>query len=84
MAWVCPRCEKRIFAPREAAIRFVFHWKYKKSTEELTMDLKNLRDIKDGSVVTHLHCPEQEKPGFKERIKAMLKMPDHREHPLLF
>jgi hypothetical protein len=48
------------------------------------MDLKNLRDIRDGSVVTHLHCPEQEMPGFKERIKAMLKMPDHREHPLLF
>lgn len=84
MAWVCPRCEKRIFAPREGAVRFAFVWKYKKKTEELTVDLKNLREIKDDSVVTHLHCPEEEKPGFKTRIKAMLNMPDHREHPLLF
>jgi hypothetical protein len=84
MAWICPRCEKRIFAPREAAIRFVFRWKYTKTTEELVVDLKNLKDIRDDAVVTHLHCPETEKPGFKERIKAMLKMPEHREHPLLF
>ena len=84
MAWVCPRCEKRIFAPREAAIRYVFQWKYVKKHEELTMDLRNLKDVKDGSVLTHWHCPEPESPGFKSRIKAMLGMPEHREHPLLF
>lgn len=84
MAWVCPRCEKKIFEPREGAVRFVFLWKYVQKTEILSMDLKNLNDIKKGAVITHLHCPSKETPGFKSRIKSMLKMPDHREHPLLF
>jgi hypothetical protein len=84
VAWVCPRCEKKIFEPREEAVRFVFLWKYVKKTEVLSMDLKNLKDVKKGSVITHLHCPSEEKPGFKSRIKAMLNMPEHREHPLLF
>jgi len=83
MAWVCPRCEKKIFAPREEAIRFAFLWKYTKKTGELVVDLRNLRDINDKAVVTHLHCPIAEKPGFKERIKAMLQIPEHRDHPLL-
>jgi hypothetical protein len=84
VAWVCPRCEKKIFEPREDAVRFVFLWKYVKKTEILSMDLKNLREIRKGAVITHLHCPSSETPGFKERIKSMLNMPEHREHPLLF
>lgn len=83
MAWQCPRCEKKIFCPREAAIRFAFVWKYTKKTQDLQVDLKNLREIRDGAVVTHMHCPTPEVPGFKERIKGMLEMPEHRDHPLL-
>lgn len=84
MAWVCPRCEKRIFAPREEAIRFAFVWKYTQSRNDLVVDLKNLTDIKNEAVVTHMTCPSPETPGFPSRIKAMLKMPAHREHPLIF
>lgn len=83
MAWVCPRCEKKIFAPREAAIRFAFSWKYKKRTEELLIDLKNLKEINDKAVVTHIQCPSPETPGFKDRMKAALQMPSNKDHPLL-
>lgn len=84
MAWICPRCEKRIYAPRGETISFALHWKYTKKTGELLVDVKNLKDIKEDAVITHMHCPCEEKPGFKTRIKAMLEMPEQREHPLLF
>ena len=84
MAWVCLRCQRKIFAPREEAVRYAFQWKYVKKTGELLMDLKNLTAIKNGAIVTHLHCPAEEKPGFKERMKDVLKMPAQREHPLIF
>lgn len=83
MAWVCQRCEKKIFAPRANAINFAFKWKYTKTTGELQVDLTNLKNLREDAVVTHLHCPVAEKPGFKQRIKAILKMPEHRDHPLL-
>lgn len=84
MAWICPRCEKRIYAPRGTTISFALQWKYIKKSGELLVDIKNLKDIKDEAVITHMHCPSEEKPGFKMRIKAMLGIPEQREHPLLF
>jgi len=83
MAWVCVRCQRKIFSPREKAIRFAMHWKYVKSRNELTMDLKNLKDIKDNAVVTHAPCEAREIDGFKERMKRALKMPEAADHPLL-
>ena len=84
MAWVCVRCQKRIFEPREGAIRFAFQWKYVKKHGELVVDLKNLRDIRRKATVTHLECPKDEVDGFKERMRQQLKMPNGAEHPLLF
>lgn len=83
MAWVCVRCERKIFAPRESAIRFAMCWKFVKARNELTMDLKNLKDIKDNAVVTHAPCEVPEKDGFKERMKKALQMPEVADHPLL-
>jgi len=84
MAWTCSKCERRIFEPRVAAIRYVFQWKYIKRHEDLTVDLKNLNEVNGDAVITHLHCPAPEVPGFKARMKALLKMPPQRDHPLLF
>lgn len=83
MAWVCPRCEKKIFAPRDDAYKYVFSWKYVKKTGDLFVELKNLRVVRPSAVITHMHCPTGEKPGFKSRIRGMLEMPEHRDHPLL-
>ena len=84
MAWVCVRCQKRIFEPRKDAIKFAFMWKYIKKHGELFVDLKNLNSIKDKAVITHLECPGTEKPGFKDRMREELKMPSNVDHPLLF
>ncbi len=83
MAWLCVRCQRKIFAPREQAIRFAMLWKYVKIRNELTMDLKNLKDIKDNATVTHAPCEIPEVEGFKDRMKASLKMPESADHPLL-
>lgn len=48
------------------------------------VDLKNLKDVKPGVVLTHLHCPNPEKEGFKDRLKLALKMPIDQDHPLIF
>lgn len=84
MAWVCVRCEKRIFEPREDAIRFAFRWKYIKKHGELSVDLKNLRKLSEKAIVTHLECPKQESDGFKDRMRTKLRMPANADHPLLF
>jgi len=84
MAWTCIRCQKRIFEPREGAIRFAFVWKYVRKHGELSVDLKNLRDIKRKSVVTHLECPRVEELDFKDRMRRELRMPRNVDHPLLF
>lgn len=84
MAWVCVRCQKRIFEPRRDAIRFAFQWKYIKKHGELVVDLKNLKEIRPRAVITHLECPKGEEPGFKDRMREVLKMPRGAEHPLLF
>lgn len=84
MAWRCIRCQKRIFEPREGAIRFAFRWKYVKKHGELSVDLKNLNDIKRKSTVTHLECPKEEEEGFKDRMRRELGMPNNVDHPLLF
>ena len=84
MAWTCVRCQKKIFEPRVNAIRFAFQWKYVKKHGELFVDLKNLREISKKAVITHLECPQEEVPGFKDRMRELLKMPNKTEHPLLF
>ena len=84
MAWTCIRCQKRIFEPREGAIRFAFMWKYIRKHGELFVDLKNLRDIRSKATVTHLECPKDAEPGFKERMQTQLRMPSNVDHPLLF
>ena len=84
MAWTCVRCGKRIFEPRKKAIRYAFRWKFIKSRGELLLDLKNLKDIRKNAVVTHFHCNKPEVEGFKDRMKAELRMPVNVEHPMLF
>ena len=59
-------------------------WKYVKKSADLTVDVKNLKDIKYGATITHLHCHDKEKPGFKSRMKSALEIPETREHPLIF
>jgi hypothetical protein len=58
-------------------------WKYVKIRNELTMDLKNLKDIKDNAVVTHAPCEVPEVEGFRGRMKVALNMPETADHPLL-
>jgi len=84
MAWTCVRCQKRIFEPREGAIRFAFQWKYILKYGELFVDLKNLNKIGRKSTVTHLECPKGEEPGFIDRMRKQLRMPSNVDHPLLF
>jgi len=84
MAWTCVRCQKRIFEPREKAIRFAFQWKYILKYGELVIDLKNLKSIGRKSTITHLECPRAEEPGFKDRMRKELRMPSTLDHPLLF
>lgn len=85
MAWICVRCQKKIYAARIDALRpkFVMCWKYVKVRHELTCDIKNLKDVKDKHVVTHLHCEDGQLDGFKERMKTALGIPGNRDHPLL-
>jgi len=83
VAWVCVRCERKIYEPRPAAVRFGMLWKYRKKTDGLTVDVINLEKIKRKEVVTHLHCEKPELDGFKDRMRKRLGMPDDRDHPLL-
>jgi hypothetical protein len=85
MAWVCVRCQKKIYEPRIDASRpkFGMVWKYVKVRHELTCDIKNLKDVKPKQVVTHLHCEDGELEGFKDRMKNALGIPPNRDHPLL-
>lgn len=85
MAWVCVRCSRKIYAPRIDVIRpkFGIRWKYVKKRNELTCDVKNLESVKEGHVITHLHCIDGEIPGFKGRMREVLGIPENRDHPLL-
>lgn len=83
MAWVCPRCEKKIYESREGAIRFAFVWKYVKIRDELTVDLYNINDIKERWTVTHIQCDPDDPDGVKERMRKKLGIPEDRDHPLL-
>lgn len=82
MAWTCIRCMKRIFMPRKYAYRYAMHWRYIKSRGELTADMKNLKVLKDGAVVTHLQCDGID-DGFEDRMRKALEMPQDSIHPLL-
>ena len=83
MAWVCVRCEQKIYAPRRDAVRFAVVWKYVKTRNHLTADIKNLKEIKDKAVITHITCDIQDTPGFRDRMKQALRIPEERDHPLL-
>lgn len=85
MAWVCVRCQRKIYAPRidSNKPKFVMCWKYVKLRHELTCDVKNLKDVKDKKVITHLHCDDGENDGYKGRMRLALGIPDNRDHPLL-
>lgn len=83
MSWRCVRCQKKVYRPRKNAFKYLFVWRYKKKTAELTMDMKKIQDVKQYAVVTHLHCEHPEVEGFAERMKRKLDMPAESEHPLL-
>ena len=85
MAWVCVRCERKIYAPRvdPARPKFAMRWKYVNRRYELTCDVKNLNDIRDKHVITHLHCDDGQNDGYKGRMKSALGIPANRDHPLL-
>ena len=83
MAWVCQRCGKRIFKPREKAIKHAMEWRYVKSRRSLTTALRNLQDLKDSAVVTHAVCMLAEREGFDERMKTALGMPVNSMNALL-
>lgn len=83
MAWTCVRCEKKIYEPREGSIRFALEWKYKKTSSDLTIDIKRLDKIKEKSVITHIRCDNPEVEGFKDRMREKLRMPKNKDHPLL-
>jgi len=83
MAWICVRCEKRIFRPREFAIKHAMEWRYVKKRRSLTTALRNLHDLKDVSVITHAVCNHDELEGFDERMKTALGMPANVMHALL-
>lgn len=82
MAWTCVRCEKRIFHPRDGAVKFAMEWKFVKTKGELLVDLRNLTDLKPESVVTHLSC-NGDPVDFKVRMREALGMGQDSEHPLL-
>jgi len=83
MAWMCLRCNKRIFAPREHSISFVIEWKYKKTKKILSADIKNLKVIKERATITHVQCKFPEVDGFDDRLRKTLKIPADFDHPLL-
>jgi hypothetical protein len=58
-------------------------WKYVKSRDELTVDLKNINDISSKATITHVHCDHKEVDGFNQRMRECLGVPDDRDHPLL-
>ncbi len=85
MAWTCVRCDKKIFTPRpDNEFSFAVKWRYDRNAKELFADLKNLKELKETSVVTHLLCRHPSVDGFGERMKKALKMPKTSSHPLLF
>lgn len=83
MAWTCVRCSKKIFAPREHAVKFVIEWKYAKRKKLLSVDIKNLKAVKNGATITHVQCDEPEVEGFDQRMRECLKVPGDFDHPLL-
>jgi len=83
MAWECVRCQKKIFVPRERAIKFAIEWKYAKRNKVLSVDIRNLKKIKPKATITHVQCGEPEVEGFERRIRDGLKIPDDFDHPLL-
>lgn len=83
MAWICQRCTKRIFSPREGSYRYAMVWKFIKSRGELTVDFFPLKEIKNEAIVTHVACEMPEIDGFVSRIKSRLGIPKHADHPLL-
>ncbi len=83
MAWVCVRCQRKIYSPQKKAKRWGMWWKYVKKTQELTVDMESLHKIRDNATVTHLYCDEPEVEGFTERMKRELGMPADCDHPLL-
>lgn len=83
MAWKCVRCAKRIFRPRENAIKHAMEWRYIKTRRSLTTDLRNLHDLKDDAVVTHAVCNHVELEGFDERMRSALGLPAKLMHALL-
>ena len=82
MAWVCIRCQRKIYAPQLKAHRYAMKWRYVKKTEELTIDMANLHKIRDRSTLTHLYCDVPEIDGFKVRMRRALGMSSDRDHPL--
>lgn len=54
-----------------------------KVRNELTCDVKNLSDIKNNHVITHLHCDDARPEKYKDRMRTALGIPDNRDHPLL-
>lgn len=83
MAWICQRCTKRIFVPREGSYRYAMVWKFIKKRGELKVDLFRLEDIKSDAVITHVACQGPEIDGFVIRIKSRLGIPKRADHPLL-
>ena len=83
MAWKCMRCGKRIFKPRENAIKHAIEWRYTETRRSLTTELRNLHDLEESAVVTHAACNDDEQEGFDERMKAALELPSNAMHALL-
>ena len=83
MAWKCMRCGKRIFKPRDKAIKHAMEWRYVNSRRSLTTALRNLQDLKEDAVITHAVCILEEQEGFDERMKSALEMPKNSMNALL-
>jgi hypothetical protein len=83
MAWTCQRCLKNIFAPRRNSRNYAMEFKYIRSKGELSYELRELTELKDNAVVTHLTCDLPEVEGYQGRVREILKMPTNSVHPLL-
>lgn len=84
MAWRCVRCTKNIFAPRADSFGYALKWTYNRNTRDLSADIKNLHDVKENAVLTHVICKAAPVDGFADRMRKALRIPKTTIHPILF
>lgn len=83
MAWKCVRCQGKIYAPQERSIRFVVEWSFVRKYSELLCEVRNIKDVKDGAVVTHVSCDRPEREDWLALLRQALRVPPDIDHPLL-